>query len=111
VTLKCDEPLSNFAFTSNLRRYNEGGAGDDPRVGGDGSISFNEEAHRLAAGGGPAMDAVWDRGALVAIEPALRQGGSPESAQNVSLTTRLTQDARVGGCGDGLVQPFLAGPA
>ena len=27
---------------------------------------------RFAAGGGPAMDAVWDKGALVAIEPSLR---------------------------------------
>ena len=44
----------------------------DARVGAQGSISFREEALRFASGGGPAMDAVWDRGALVAVEPSLR---------------------------------------
>lgn len=45
----------------------------DARVGAQGSISFREEAVRFASGGGPAMDAVWDRGALVAVEPELRE--------------------------------------
>ena len=45
---------------------------EDARVGARMSISFGEESMRFAAGGGPAMDAVWDKGALVAIEPSLR---------------------------------------
>jgi len=45
----------------------------DARVGARHSISFTEECLRFAAGGGPAMDAVWDRGALVAVAPAMRR--------------------------------------
>lgn len=55
-------------------------AGDDERVKHPASaaestesISFSEEALRFAAGEGPLMDAVWDRGALVAVEPGLRR--------------------------------------
>jgi thiopurine S-methyltransferase len=49
-----------------------GDSDSDARIGTRGSISFAEEALRFAEGGGPAMDAVWDRGALVAVEPSLR---------------------------------------
>ena len=45
----------------------------DARVGARHSISFTEECLRFAAGGGPAMDAVWDRGALVAVAPDMRR--------------------------------------
>ena len=45
----------------------------DARVGARHSISFTEECLRFAAEGGPAMDAVWDRGALVAVAPDMRR--------------------------------------
>jgi thiopurine S-methyltransferase len=44
----------------------------DARVGARHSINFTEECLRFAAGGGPSMDAAWDRGALVAVPPSLR---------------------------------------
>ena len=58
-------------------------------MGAGGSISFSEEAQRLAAGGGPAMDAVWDRGALVAIEPALRQRYAALLAERMAPGARM----------------------
>ena len=61
----------------------------DARVGAQGSISFREEALRFASGGGPAMDAVWDRGALVAVEPSLRDRYAS------ALVTRLAPGGRM----------------
>ena len=61
----------------------------DARVGAQGSISFREEALRFASGGGPAMDAVWDRGALVAVEPLLRDRYAS------ALVTRLAPGGRM----------------
>uniref|UniRef100_A0A7S0PMV1 Thiopurine S-methyltransferase n=1 Tax=Micromonas pusilla TaxID=38833 RepID=A0A7S0PMV1_MICPS len=61
----------------------------DARVGAQGSISFREEALRFASGGGPAMDAVWDRGALVAVEPSLRDRYAS------SLAARLAPGGRM----------------
>ena len=61
----------------------------DARVGAQGSISFREEALRFASGGGPAMDAVWDRGALVAVEPSLRDRYAS------ALATRLAPGGRM----------------
>lgn len=63
--------VTGGAVTS--EKHPEASYAADARVGARHSISFTEECLRFAAGGGPAMDAVWDRGALVAVAPDMRR--------------------------------------
>ena len=61
----------------------------DARVGARHSISFAEECLRFAAGGGPAMDAVWDRGALVAVAPDMRRRYARVVAERIAPGGRM----------------------
>lgn len=61
----------------------------DARVGARHSISFAEECLRFAAGGGPAMDAVWDRGALVAVAPDMRDRYARVVAERIAPGGRM----------------------
>lgn len=61
----------------------------DARVGSRHSISFTEECLRFAAGGGPAFDAVWDRGALVAVDPSMRSRYANVIAQRIAPGGRI----------------------
>eukprot|EP00982_Pelagococcus_subviridis_P001301 10436-Pelagococcus_subviridis.AAC.2 len=47
----------------------------------------NDTHCRFAAGGGPRMDAVYDRGALVAVEPSLRERYAAVVAQRMARSS------------------------